>query len=70
MARLLVTAASLLAFAASAGAGPVPVLFLDRTSAQANERVTVRIRAYHPGPASTLSDAKPYGPSAHAPTVA
>jgi hypothetical protein len=49
VARLLVTAASLLAFAASAGAGPVPVLVLDRTSAQANDRVTVRTRAYQPG---------------------
>lgn len=49
MARLLVTAASLLAFAASAGAGLSPVLVLDRTSAQPNDRVTVRTSAYQPG---------------------
>jgi hypothetical protein len=49
MARVLVTAASLLAFAASAGADAGPRFTFDLTSVQPNDRVTVRTAAFEPG---------------------
>ena len=49
MARLLVTAATLLALALPAEADTGRVFVLDRTSAQPNDRVTVRTATFEPG---------------------
>jgi hypothetical protein len=49
MARLLVTAAALLALTLPAAADTGRVFVLDRTSAQPNDRVTVRTATFEPG---------------------